>query len=209
MSNKIFLITLALALALVAIGLSSGWGFPWGFPDTADDAYRYASAAVMAKCGTNIQFLGILVENDVARYAFTPGTCHGHFVMTPGLPGISEYVVISYDLNAHSLGEPEVQNLRIANYDYGFGTDYTKPISLPDWKVSSGEVFQIISAHGGPNNPKDFLGSGGSGGLLLYQGGDSLQWEYVYQVGSVGSQFRINATTGQVIRSSSGALPLP
>ncbi len=199
MSNNIFLITLALVLALVAISLLSGWSYPWGIPANADDAYYYAGGVVTAKCGPNTRLLGILVQQAFTRYAFTRGTC--------GSGSANEYVSLSYDFKKRSVEDFKISNFALNNELDFLGPDNTLPISVLDWKISSERAFQIVSAHGGPENPK-------AGDLRLRQTGNSLIWGYSYQAGSYQSGwtvswFQINAATGQVISSGSAPAPAP
>ena len=100
MNQKTFFITLAVVLALVAIGLSPT-RHP-GTPPAADDDYYYAWQAVTAKCGQNLNLLGVYMVKGSTNYAFTRGTC--------GTGSVNEYVTISYDLRTHSLGNPVIGN---------------------------------------------------------------------------------------------------
>ncbi len=197
MTNKIFLITLALVLALVSIGLSPGWNFP----AAADFDYYYAVNAVMDRCGPNVQLLAILMEKRVTKYAFTHGG------------SANEYVTVDYDFKTHTVDTLKIGDLRQVYYFSFPDHQNTRPIPLEAWKVSSGQAFKIVSKQHGFENLNDFLPleivgqQEIAGGLLLHQEGGSIVWNYIYSNRADEYEIHINATTGQVISSSSRTLP--
>ncbi|SRR6266700_2995524 len=197
MNQKTFFITLGLVLALVAISLSPIRHS--GIPPAAEDDYYYAWRAVTAKCGPDVQLLGIFMVKGSTNYAFTHGTC--------GTGSANEYVAVSYDLRTHSIGNPGIG-------DFGHNSIFGNiPISLSDWKINSQDAFQIVSTHGLhltdflPNEIIDMQGISGS--LELYQAGQFLEWLYLYVNRADVYEIHINATTGQVISSSTRTVGIP
>jgi hypothetical protein len=193
MNNKTFLITTALVLALAGIGSSS-----WGMASSDSAVYSNVLKAVTAKCGQNVRLLGILMQQGFTSYAFTSGTC--------GSGSPTDYVGIGYDFNKRSLTNPRIGRNSGA---YDFPPNFTQPISLPDWKISSERALQICFVHGGPQNLELQNPGVDSSALLLSQNGNSLIWVCFHSNGSGYHNSSVDATTGEFLGSTSGAMPPP
>ena len=140
-----------------------------------------------------------MVEELVSRPRFRSRRIPIHLAASIRLGSTSEYVGINYNSKTHSVGNLEIGDLKYEHsYGYGFPAGYAQPVSIPKWKVSSWEVFRIISAHDGPQSLND-----GGGALILHQNGDSVTWGYFYQIAPMSYSFDIDDTTGQVLGTTS------
>lgn len=129
---------------------------------------------------------GVYVRPGATSYAFTHGTCASE--------SANEDVEITYDSQTNSFGNPTLYNMGQAE-DYSFGVNYTQPITLSRWAVSSQKAFDIFSSHDGPKDFQDIRA------LLLRQSGDHPVWEGNYAHGSIIHTISIDATTGEVTSS--------